>query len=144
MFKEKNDEIWLSALTKSSTATENQKAKCSITQRLRIYLGRSDVVTTSTKLVFNLVNGSNLPPPRNSRAIKIIHIYNFVNNPPYRDLEPSANQNQRQNHVISHRNCFLTQAYTNKILSRAQVPGETRRFLFACTWFCPIWDLHLF
>ena len=45
--------------------------------------------------VGNLVNGSNLPTPCNSREIKITHVYKLANKPLYIDNKPRATQAER-------------------------------------------------
>ena len=63
--EKKEEEIFLSPLTKTPTSTENSKKKrdntntppkTSITQRLRTDLGRSVGVTTATQLVCQVLN----------------------------------------------------------------------------------------
>ena len=60
---------------------------------LRTGLGRSVWVTAVTPLVWlNRLRAPNLPTDRNSRVINRTQIKKFVNNPPYRDWGPTANQ----------------------------------------------------
>ena len=40
--------------------------------------------------VVNLVNGPNLPTPRNNRVISRTHVLTFVNKSPYIDYKPTA------------------------------------------------------
>ena len=69
-YQEKKEEIWLSPMTKAPTPTEKSKKQCdntktppktSITQRLRIELGRSVGVTIAIQLVWlSQLTGSQL------------------------------------------------------------------------------------
>ena len=54
------------------TSKVTSPTKCSIIQRLRIYLELSVKVTTATQLVWLMGKGPNLPSPHNSRAIKVL------------------------------------------------------------------------
>ena len=101
-FKEKKKEIWPSPMTKPPIPTENSKTKgqhtqtppkTSITQRLRTDLGRSVWVTSNPTGVVKPVYG--IPTfPLTAKAVQSKgHTFkNIVNNPPYIDWGPTANQ----------------------------------------------------
>ena len=68
--------------------------KPSITQPLRTNIWRSVGITTDIQLVLlNRFTVPNLPTYRKSRLIKRTHIQKILNNPPYVDWGPTANQN---------------------------------------------------
>ena len=65
--------------------TQTTQQKCSITQQLRIDLGRSVGVTTANQLVWITGFRVHHPTPRISCVIKRKHISKFVNKHPYID-----------------------------------------------------------
>ena len=102
MNKEKNEEIWLSPLTKAFTPTVNLKkqsdntktpTKSSIKLWSRTDLGRSVGDYSHPTDAVNLVYGPNLPTPRNSHVIKMTRFLKNVNTPPYIDTIPLTTQN---------------------------------------------------
>ena len=104
---------------KSKKQRDNTKTP-TITQRLRTDLGRSVGVTTATQLVW--LNRCTISQPshtnRKSCVIKRTYIWKFVNNPPYKDRGPSANQSREAKKWFEHRKLSSFHTATNR-------PGRT-------------------
>ena len=112
--KEKKEEIWLSPMTKVPTPTEKSKSnaktqKCH--QKLRVHNGWSN--GSHPTGVFKPVYGISTFPLTAKAVQSKGHIEKCVNNPPYKDRGPRANQSEEAIKIIIKSDSTKTQPKTS-------------------------------